>query len=56
MSDISAEAPFQEGFRRRRWLCSVCERMDVHVFRRVEAFDTVRDTVYSFRQYGSHKL
>jgi hypothetical protein len=42
----SCDAPFHEGFRSSRWLCSVCERIRVHVFRRVEAVLTVLETVY----------
>lgn len=46
MSARSCDAPFHEGFRSSRWLCSVCERMRVHVLRRVEAVLTVLETVY----------
>lgn len=38
--------PCQSLLRRRRWLCSVCDRMRVHVLRRVEAFVTVLETVW----------
>jgi hypothetical protein len=43
----SCDAPCHCGLRMRRWLCSVCDRMRVHVWRRVEAFCTVLDTVWS---------
>jgi hypothetical protein len=33
------------GFRINRWLCSVCDRIRVHVLRSVEAEVTVFDTV-----------
>lgn len=46
MSARSCDAPFQDGFRSSRWLCSVCDRMRVHVLRRVEAVLTVLETVY----------
>lgn len=45
ISARSWDAPFQLGFRIRRWLCSVWESMRVQVFSRVEALVTVRDTV-----------
>lgn len=40
----SSVAPFQPGWRMRRWLCSVCDRMRVQVLRRVEALETVFET------------
>lgn len=45
MSARSCDAPFQDGLRSRRWLCSVCDRMRVQVLRRVEAVFTVLETV-----------
>ena len=45
-SAISCVAPCHEGLRIRRWLCSVWERMRVHVWSNVEALDTVRETDY----------
>lgn len=45
MSARSCDAPFQDGFRSSRWLCSVCDKMRVHVLRRVEAVFTVLETV-----------
>lgn len=44
MSCRSWVEPFQFGLRMSRWLCSVCERMRVHVLRRVEALSTVWET------------
>ncbi len=46
MSTRSWVEPFQSGLRISRWLCSVCERMRVHVLSSVEALSTVLDTVY----------
>lgn len=46
ISARSCDAPFQDGLRSKRWLCSVCESMRVHVLRRVEAVFTVFETVY----------
>lgn len=51
MSSTSCVAPCHCGFRMSRWLCSVWERMRVHVWRSVEAFWTVLDTVWQ-RQYA----
>lgn len=45
MSAMSCVAPCHCGFRMRRWLCSVWERMRVHVWSSVEAFWTVLETV-----------
>ena len=45
ISTRSCVAPFQFGFVKSRWLCSVCDRMRVHVLRSVEALVTVLDTV-----------
>jgi len=46
ISSRSCVAPLQFGFRISRWLCSVCDRMRVHVLSRVLALVTVCDTVY----------
>jgi hypothetical protein len=45
MSTRSCVAPFHSGLSSSRWLCSVCDRMRVHVLRRVEALSTVLETV-----------
>lgn len=45
MSARSCVAPFQVGFKMSLWLCSVCERIRVHVLRSVEAALTVFETV-----------
>lgn len=45
----SSERPFQPGLRISRWLCSVCERILVHVFNRLDALATVWATTW-----GSH--
>ena len=44
-STMSCVAPCHCGFKMSRWLCSVWERMRVHVCRSVEAFWTVLETV-----------
>lgn len=41
MSTRSCVAPFHSGLRISRWLCSVWDRMRVHVLSRVEALSTV---------------
>lgn len=41
--------PFQSGLRMRRWLCSVCDSMRVHVLRSAVALFTVCDTVWPAR-------
>ena len=51
ISATSALAPFQLGFSINRWLCSVCERIRIHVFKSVDADDTVRETVCENNQY-----
>ncbi len=45
ISARSCVAPFQFGFSINRWLCSVWERIRVHVFKSVEALPTVFATV-----------
>jgi hypothetical protein len=40
----SSVRPFQAGFSIRRWLCSVCERILVHVFNKEDASATVLTT------------
>lgn len=45
ISSRSLLAPFQFLLRMRRWLCSVCDRIRVHVFRRVDALVTVWETL-----------
>lgn len=45
ISAMSFVAPCHLGFRISLWLCSVCERVRVHVFSNVEAELTVRETV-----------
>lgn len=42
---MSSVTPFQLGWSSRRWLCSVCDRIRVHVLSRVDALLTVLDTV-----------
>lgn len=46
MSTRSCVAPFQLGFKMRRWLCSVCDKMLVQVLSKVDALLTVLDTVW----------
>jgi hypothetical protein len=45
MATKSCDAPCHCGFRMSRWLCSVWDKMRVHVWSRVEAFWTVLETV-----------
>jgi hypothetical protein len=51
-SATSSVAPFQAGLRMRRWLCSVCDNIRVHVLSSTEALFTVLETVWKSGQLG----